>query len=74
MLNEAQYYVFFPHSFTKSVRYVLQNYFDIEDKMIKHFKRLNSQVCYVFRKNFPMSFCSEREIGLLNDDSDEENN
>ena len=73
MLNESQYYVFFPHSFTKSVKYVLQNYFDIDDKMIKHFKRLNSRwVC--IRKNFPMSYCSEHELGLLNADySDDEN-
>ena len=71
MLNESQYYVFFPHSFTKSVKYVLQNYFDIDDKMIKHFKRLNSRsVC--IRKNFPMSYCSEHELGLLNADSSDD--
>ena len=39
--------------------------------MIKHFKRLNSRWVLI-RKNFPMSWASEREIGLLNDDSDEE--
>ena len=62
---------FFPHSFTKSVKYVLQNYFDIDDKLIKHFKRLNSlYVC--IRKNFPSCYCSEHEISLLNIDSDDE--
>ena len=71
MLNESQYYVFFPHSFTKSVKYVLQNYCDIEDKMIKHFKRLNSRWVLI-RKNFPMSWASGHEMGLLNADSDEE--
>ena len=72
MLNGSQYDVFFPHSFTKSIKYVSQNYFDIEDTMIEHFKRLNSRyVC--IRKNFPMSYCSEHEIGLLNDDSDNDN-
>jgi KaiC/GvpD/RAD55 family RecA-like ATPase len=71
MLNECMYYVFFPHSFTKSVKYVLQNYFDIDDKTIKHFKRLNSRwVC--IRKNFPMCWASEHEISLLNIDSDDE--
>ena len=71
MLNEAQYYVFFPHSFTKSVKYVLHNYFDIEDKMIKHVKRLNSRYV-IIRKKYPMSWASERERGLLNQDSDED--
>ena len=71
MLNEAQYYVFFPHSFTKSVKYVLQNYFDIDDKMMKHFKKLSSRwVCN--RKNYPMSWASEHELGLLNVDTDDE--
>ena len=54
------------------MKYVLQNYFDIEDKMIKHFKRLNSRWVLI-RKNFPMSWASERELGLLNADSDNEN-
>ena len=72
MLNESQYYVFFPHSFTKSVKYVLQNYFDIEDKMMKHVKRPNSRWVLIWKK-FPMSWASEHELGLLNADSDEEN-
>ena len=38
MLNEAQYDVLFPHSFTKSRRYVLQNYLDIEDKQLNILK------------------------------------
>ena len=71
MLNESQYYVFFPHSFTKSVKYVLQNYFDIDDKMIKHFKRLNSRYVLI-RKNFPAAWASEHELGLLNADSSDD--
>ena len=71
MLNEAQYYVFFPHSFTKSGKCVLQNYFDIDDKLIKHFKRLNSRWVLI-RKKFPMSWASEREIGVLNQDAGED--
>jgi cysteinyl-tRNA synthetase len=72
MLNEAQYYVFFPHSFTKSVKYVLQNYFDIDDKLIKHFKRLNSRWVLI-RKNFPNELGKWAQIGLLNQDTDDEN-
>jgi hypothetical protein len=73
MLNEAQYYVFFPHSFTKSVKYVLQNYFDIEDKMIKHFKRVNIQVCLYSKKLSDELWQVNMRLGLLNDDSDNEN-
>ena len=55
----------------KSVKYVLQNYFDIDDKLIKHFERLNSRwVC--IRIYFPMCYCSEHELSLLNIDSDDD--
>ena len=71
MLNESMYFVYFPQSCSSKIRYVLNNYLDIDDRMIKYFKRLNSRwVC--IRKNFPMCWVSEHACGLLNVDSDSE--
>jgi hypothetical protein len=70
MLNESQYFVYFPQSSSSKIRYVLNNYLDIDDKVIKFFKRLNSRwVC--IRKNFPMCYVSEHSCGLLNADDDD---
>ena len=72
MLNESQYFVYFPQSSSSKIKYVLNNYLDIDDKMIKFFKKLNSRwVC--IRKNFPMCWVSEHACALLNVDSDDEN-
>ena len=71
MLNESQYFVYFPQSSSSKIKYVLNNYLDIDDKMIKFFKKLNSRwVC--IRKNFPMCWVSEHACALLNVDSDDE--
>ena len=71
MLNECAYFVYFPQSSSSKIKYVLSNYLDIDEKMIRYFKRLNSRwVC--IRKNFPMCFVSEHSCGLLNADSDDE--
>jgi hypothetical protein len=71
MLNESQYSVYFPQSSSSKIRYVLANYLDIDEKMIKLFKRLNSRwVC--IRQNFPLCVVAEHGCGLLNVDGDDE--
>ena len=71
MLNESQYFVYFPQSSSSKIRYVLTNYLDIDERMIKFFKRLNTRwVC--IRKNFPMCWVSEHACALLNVDSEDE--
>ena len=71
MLNECHYFVYFPHSCGNKIRYVLSNYLDIDEKQMKYFKRLNSRFICI-RKNFPLAYVSEHEVGLLNVDSDDE--
>ena len=71
MLNECGYMVYFPQSCSSKIRYVLTTYLDIDEKMIKFFKRLNSRwIC--IKKNFPMCWVSEHSCALLNVDSDDE--
>ena len=71
ILNEAHAYVFFPHSAGGKIRYLLQEYLDIDKKMIRYFKNANSRWCCIF-KNFPMAYMLEHEIGMLNTSEDDE--
>ena len=74
ILNEAHAYVYFPHSAGGKIKYLLQEYLDIDKKMIKYFKKCNSRWCCIF-KNFPQAYMLEHEIGMMHattDSSDEE--
>ena len=75
ILNEAHCYVFFPHSAGGKIRYLLQEYLDIDKKMVSYFKNANSRWCCIF-KNFPMAYMLEHDIGMLhaNDDDNDTNN
>ena len=76
ILNEAHAYVYFPHSAGGKIKYLLQEYLDIDKKMIKYFKSCNSRWCCIF-KNFPQAYMLEHEIGMVHtttDSSDDENN
>jgi hypothetical protein len=75
ILNEAHCYVFFPHSAGGKIRYLLQEYLDIDKHMIKYFKSANSRWCVIY-KNYPMAYMLEHEIGMLhaNEDDDAANN
>ena len=75
ILNEAHCYIFFPHSAGGKIRYLLQEYLDIDKKMVSYFKNANSRWCCIF-KNFPMAYMLEHEIGMLhaNEDDDAANN
>ena len=72
ILNEAHAYVFFPHSAGGKIKYLLQEYLDIDKKMVRYFKNANSRWCCIF-KNFPMAYMLEHEIGMLhaNEEDDE---
>ena len=71
ILNESMSYTFFPHSAGGKIKYLLQEYLDIDKAMVKYFKNANSRWCTVF-KNFPMAYMLEHEIAMLhtNDGSD----
>ena len=75
ILNEAHAYVYFPHSAGGKIKYLLQEYLDIDKQMIRYFKGCHSRWCCIF-KNYPMAYMLEHEIGMLNtadSDSDEDN-
>jgi len=71
LLNESHLYVFFPQSAGGKIKYVLEEYLDIDPKMIKYFKKANSRWC-VISKNYPAAYLLEHEVGMLHVDSDNE--
>ena len=71
ILNESHIVVYFPSFATNKVKYLLENYVDLEKKDIRRFKRINSRWVAVF-KWAPRIFLSEHEIGFLDRDSDDE--
>jgi len=70
ILNEAMQYVFFPHSAGGKIRYLLQEYLDIDKKMVRYFKNANSRWCVIY-KNCPQAYMLENEIGMLNTNDDD---
>ena len=71
ILNESHIVVYFPAAATNKVKYMLQTYVDLEPEQIKYFKKCGSRWIAVFR-HFPQLFLAEHEVGLLNQDSDED--
>jgi uridine kinase len=71
ILNEAHVVVYFPSFATNKVKYLLENYVDLEKKDIRRFKRMNSRWVAIF-KWAPRIFLSEHEIGMLDVDSDDD--
>jgi len=51
---------------------MLQTYVDLEPEPITYFKRSGSRWVCLYR-HFPSLYLTERECGLLNQDSDDEN-
>ena len=72
ILNESSVVVWFPQSAGGKVKYMLQTYLDLDEKMIKYFKRSSSRWCAIY-KNFPQLYVLQHEIALLNQDSYEDN-
>ena len=65
ILNEAHSVVYFPHSASGRIKYLLIDYLGLEKKMVQHSRRQNSRWCCIF-KNYPQIYMLEHEIGLLN--------
>jgi Cdc6-like AAA superfamily ATPase len=74
ILNESHMYVYFPQSAGGKIKYLLEEYLDIDRKMIKYFKKANSRYCCI-SKNYPAAYLLENEVGMLhvNDDTDTDN-
>jgi Cdc6-like AAA superfamily ATPase len=73
ILNESHIVVYFPSFATNKVKYLLEQYVDLEKSEIRRFKRMNSRWVAIF-KWAPRIFLSEHEIGFLDQDSDDEDN
>ena len=71
ILNESHLYVYFPQSAGGKIKYLLEEYLDIDSKMIKYFKKANSRWCCI-SKNFPAAYLLEHECGMLHMESDAE--
>ena len=65
ILNEAHQVVYFPHSASGRIKYLLIDYLGLDKKMVAYFRRQNSRWCCIF-KNYPQIYMLEHEIGLLN--------
>ena len=70
ILNEAHQVIYFPHSASGRIKYLLIDYLGLDKKMVQYFRKQNSRWCCVF-KNYPMVYMLEHEIGLLNHLDDE---
>ena len=72
LLNESHIYVWFPQSAGKKISYLLEEYLDVDPKLIRYFKKSNSRSCVIF-KNYPAAYMLENEIAMLHmDESDNE--
>ena len=71
IINESHIVCYFPTSAGGKVKYMLEQYLDLDPQQIKYFKKLNTRWCCIFR-HFPQLYLTEREIGLLNVDTDDE--
>ena len=64
ILNERHAFIYFPRSSSSKIKYVLTEYIGLDKKHIAKFKKMNSRwICII--KNFPGAYLSEREVGLL---------
>ena len=71
-MNEGHIVVYFPAAATNQVKYMLQTYVDLEPELIEYFGECGSRWIAVFRHSSQL-FLAEREAGLLNQDTDDEN-
>jgi hypothetical protein len=66
-------YVYFPQSAGGKIKYLLEEYLDIDRQMKKYFKKANSRYCCI-SKNYPADYLLEHEVGMLHvGDSDSDN-
>ena len=71
ILNECHSFTYFPRSSSAKIKYVLTEYLGLDKHQIASFKRKNSRWVSVI-KNYPGIYVSEREMGLLDQDSDDD--
>ena len=64
ILNESHMYVYFPQSAGGKIKYLLEEYLDIDRQMIRYFKKANSRHCCI-SKNYPAAYLLEHEVGML---------
>ena len=71
ILNECHQVVYFPHSASGRIKYLLIDYIGLDKKNVTYFRKQNSRFCCIY-KNYPMSYMLEREVGVLGslDDDD----
>ena len=72
ILNESHLVVYFPLSAGGKVKYMLQEYVDLDPLEIKYFRKLQTRWVCIYRHLLQL-YLSEREVGLLNQDTDDEN-
>ena len=71
ILNEASLIVYFPASAGGKVKYLLIEYLDIDKKQIRYWKQCHTRWVLI-GKNYKQYYITEHELGLLNIDSDNE--
>jgi len=71
VLNEAHAITYFPHSAGGKIKYMLEEYVGLDRKQIAYIKRQKSRWATIF-KNYPMTYLLEHEVGLLDQDDDDE--
>jgi hypothetical protein len=64
ILNSCHSIVYFPYGVTRSTKYVLESYFDIDKKKIDELKKFKSRWMCVSRQ-VPRMFIGEKDIGFL---------
>ena len=65
ILNESHQVVYFPHSASGRIKYLLIDYLGLDRKHVGYFRRQNSKWSCIY-KNYPQIYMLEHEIGLLN--------
>ena len=69
ILNESHQVVYFPHSASGRIKYLLIDYLGLDKKQVAYFRQ-NSRWCCIY-KNYPQIYMLEHEIGLLNNLDDD---
>ena len=65
ILNEAHQVIYFPHSASGRIKYLLIEYLGLNKKMVQYFRKQNSRWGCIF-ENYPVVYMLEHKIGLLN--------
>jgi hypothetical protein len=67
ILNEAHWFVYFPHGATRSTKYVLEAYVGVDKKDVAKIKSCNSRWACVY-KNYPSCVITEKHCFMLSSD------